>query len=235
MKVLVTRPHPDDEETAHDVAALGFAPMKDPVLRVEPRDWLSPDWDNIDGIIISSKNALTGFAGHAMPKHKPYYVVGERTAQALRKMGLIHVTGTVERSDDLPALINLQHKPGEGRFVHLTAPHTHNAFYDVLRREGFIVEPIVIYEAVAATALQPQTIAALKNGEIGIALFYSARSAEIFIELAAKAGVAKKLKQVRALCLSDAVADSCQRDLWAAIDVAKRPTQKHLLECLANT
>lgn len=234
MNVLVTRPAPDDEETAIELQALGFTPVKDPVLRIEPREWLSPDWEKIDGIIISSKNALAGFAGHAMPKHKPYFVVGERTALALRKMGLIHVTGTVERSDDIPALINLQHKPGEGRFVHLTAPHTHNAFYDVLRAEGFSIEPTVIYEAVAATALQAQTIAAIKNGTVNVALFYSARSAEIFVELASKAGISKKLQQIRAVCLSEAVADSCQRNLWQRVDVAKRPTQKHLLECLAN-
>lgn len=232
--VLVTRPAPDAEETEAEIRRLGFDVLCDPVLAITPRPWVSPEWENISGIIITSKNAMAGFAGHAMPKHKPYYVVGERTAQALRALGLVHVTGTVERSDDLPALLRLQNKPENSHFVHLTAAHSRDRFYETVRAEGYRLDSIVVYEAVAAEALRAETVAALKKQAVDYVTFYSARSAEIFHEMAARAGVVKLLKGVSAICLSEAVAESCARDLWKEVRAAVRPTQKHMLECLAE-
>jgi uroporphyrinogen-III synthase len=233
-KVLVTRPGSDAEETEMELLKAGYQVVKDPILAIEPRSWVSPEWEKVDAIIITSKNALAGFAGHAMPKHKPYYVVGERTSQALRKLGLIHITGTVERSDELPALIRLQHKPPNIRFVHLTAAHSHNAFYDVMKTEGYAIDTFVIYEAVAAKELQAETVRALKEKEIDAVTFFSARSAEIFQDHALAAGLGKTLKTLDAICISDFVAGSCDDGLWRSVRAASRPTQKHLLECLAH-
>lgn len=232
--VLVTRPEADAEETAAELKKRGYDVICDSILSINPQIWAEPDWQKIDGIIITSKNALAGFAGHMIPKHTMFSIVGERTSQALRKAGFVHVTGTVERSDDLPPLIRLQHKPGDGALLHLTARHTHNQFYASLQADGYVITPVVVYEAAAAAAFQPETIAALRSGAIQAVTFYSARSAEIFHDLARKSGMTGKLKSVQAVCLSRAIADSCDATLWQKLFVAERPTQQHMLECLAN-
>lgn len=232
--VLVTRPQADAAESAAELEKLGYTIICDSVLSIQPCAWAEPDWDSINGVIITSKNALAGFAGHRIPKHSTFSVVGERAALALRALGYVHVTGTVERSDDLPALIRLQHKPGGLPLLHLTSAHTHDAFYAPLHAQSYAITPIIVYAAVAAAALAAETVSALREGSIGIVTFYSARSAEIFHDLARAAGLGPHLKAAHAVCLSKAIADSCDAPLWAGVHVAERPTQKHMLECLAR-
>ncbi len=231
--ILVTRPESESAETAEALKKRGFTTLVDPVLAIKALEWREPDWTKIAGIFVTSKNALAGFDGHYIPKEKMFFIVGDRTSQALRAKGYVHVTGTVERSDDLPALARLQHKPNAGTFIHLTAPHSHDGFHAILAAEGFDIQRIHVYEAVAAHDFQLGTLDALKLGTLAAALFYSARSAEIFHELLAKNRLTEKVARMQAVCLSDAIAASCTAP-WQKVLVAERPTQKHLLDCLAN-
>jgi uroporphyrinogen-III synthase len=93
----------------------------------------------------------------------------------------------------------------------------------------------VVYEAVAAKTFSPATISLLKNKKIDVVTFYSARSAEIFHDLLRAAHCEAAVKYMQAVCLSDSIADSCKDYPWVRIHVAERPTQKHILECLANS
>lgn len=230
--ILVTRPLPDADETRAALEALGHQVVCDPILDIRTLPWEEPDWAKIDGVIVTSRNAIYGFAGHLVPKSTMFSLVGERTQETLRRMGYVHVTGTVDRADDLPPLIRVQH-PAGAHLLHLTAAHARDKFYAPLAAEGYRITAIQLYEAVAAESFRPQTIAALKTGDLDTALFYSARSAEIFHELAAVAGLSAKLKSMRAVCLSAAIADSFERTLWGDVQVAARPTQQHMLDCLA--
>ena len=73
---------------------------------------------------------------------------------------------------------------------------------------------------------------ALTQGEIDAATFFSPRTAESFARLVAKAGLSDALRGVRAICLSQAVADKITYLPWDGVKVAERPTQESLLAIL---
>lgn len=233
--ILITRAEDDAQDTAQKVQALGYATLIDPILRITPQAWEEPDWKQVAAILVTSHNALRGFAGHAVPRDKFFFPVGARTTCELRAMGYIHATGTVEKSDDLPFPIRMQIKPGQGVLLHLTSHHAHDAFYAVLEKEGYKIDVRHVYHAEESKKLQDGTLAALRQGEVAGALFYSARTVTIFQQLIHHHGAQAGLRRVRALCLSAAVAAACDKNMWKSVEAAEVPTQDRLMDCLAKS
>jgi uroporphyrinogen-III synthase len=233
--ILITRAEDDALETAKDIAALGYATLLDPILRLYPETWQEPEWSDVAALIITSHNALRGFDGHMLPRDKLYFLVGARTARELRARGFIHVTGTVEKSDDLPFPIRMQRTPKDGMLLHLTSEHSHNDFYEPLQREGFRIETRRVYRAEEAKELNAATLTALRDGQVSGALFYSARTLAIFEGLVKRHNASAGLKNIHAVCLSRAVANAGDAALWKSLAVADAPTHASLMDCLAKT
>jgi uroporphyrinogen-III synthase len=101
-----------------------------------------------------------------------------------------------------------------------------------LRAQRFAVERRVLYEARAATALNPAAVDSLRAGEVALALFFSPRTAAIFARLADVAGVTECCAKVVALSISRA-ADAALAGLpWHDRRIAERPNQPALLDAL---
>jgi uroporphyrinogen-III synthase len=103
-----------------------------------------------------------------------------------------------------------------------------------LEQAGFRYRREVLYQARAADRLSEATLAALGQGRIDGALFFSPRTAESFVALANRAGAAAHLARVSAYCLSDAVAAKAGAAAWKRIVVAERPEQDSLLAAVAR-
>jgi uroporphyrinogen-III synthase len=232
--LLITRAEDDAHYTAQKVEALGYATLIDSMLWIYPQEWEEPEWAKISAIIITSPNVLAGLKGHQLPREKFFFPVGARSAQMLRAQGFIHITGAVEKSDDLPFPIRMQIRPEEGSLLHLTSMHAHDAFYEVLKKEGYKIAVRHVYHAEESKKLQDATITALQKGEINGVFFYSARTATIFQDLCRHQKVAEYLHSVCALGLSSAVAAACDKKLWKSIHAAEAPTHASLMDCLAK-
>jgi uroporphyrinogen-III synthase len=234
QRLLITRAEDDAQHTAQKVGELGYATLIDSMLRIHPQEWKEPEWNKISAIIVTSPNVACGLEGRQLPREKFFFPVGARATQMLRNRGFIHVTGAVEKSDDLPYSIRMQIRPEEGSLLHLTSKHAHDAFYDVLRKQGYKIAVRHVYHAEESRKLQEATVQALQKGEIGGVLFYSARTATIFQDLCRRQKVAENLRSVCALGLSPAVAAACDKKLWKSIHAAEAPTHPSLMDCLAK-
>lgn len=233
-RVLITRAEDDALETAANAQALGYETLTDSILRIHPETWSEPDWEKVAALVVTSHNALRGFEGHTIPRDKLFFLVGARTAKELRARGYIHVTATVEKSDDLPFPMRMQLSPKDGMLLHITSEHAHNAFYEPLKREGFRIETRHVYRAEESRQLQEATLKALNEGAINAALFYSARTVSIFEGLIARHNAKETLRKVHALCLSEAIASACDKSLWKSVQFAVKPTHESLMDCLAK-
>jgi len=101
-----------------------------------------------------------------------------------------------------------------------------------LRAHGFVIERSVLYEARPVAALSASAVRALRCGTIDFALFFSPRTAAIFVSLAGIAAVAGCCRSITALAISPAV-DGVLTDLpWRERRVAEKPNQRALLDTL---
>jgi uroporphyrinogen-III synthase len=227
MRVLVTRSAHDAGRTAERLAGLGHAACLAPVTRIVPTGDPAPE-ARCDALIVTSAHAADALA--AVDRQKPVFTVGERTADAVRSQGFADVTVADGDAVSLSRLIRGRLPPGLA-LLHVTARHHKEEPAASLRAAGFTMLPWQAYEAKAVEHLPEAAIAALRTGQIGAALHYSRRSADLVVRLAEEAGVASHLRAFLHLCLSADVAAPLTA-AGAATLVAGDPSEDALLRLL---
>ena len=233
--VLITRPYPDAERTAAAVAALGHTPLIDPMLTVRPVPGPSLDLRATQGILATSVNGVRAIAARTDRRDLPLYAVGGRTAETARQAGFTAVEDAGGNAADLAALIALRVDPAKGWLLHVSGRDVAVDLAALLGPRGYRITRVVGYEAVAADALAPETLAALDAGGMAYALFFSPRTARTFVSLLRKGKVpAERCAPVEALCLSPAVARALAAEAlpWRGVRSAATPDADALLALL---
>lgn len=227
MRVLVTRSAGDAERTAQRLTALGHAACLAPVTRIVPTGDPAPDAPH-DALIVTSAHAADALAG--LDRHKPVFAVGARTADAVRAQGFAHVAVAEGDAVSLSRLIRGS-LPAGLVLLHVTGRHHKEEPAASLRAAGFAVLQWEAYEAKAVETWPEAAVGALRTGQIGAALHYSRRSADLVVRLAGEAGLASNLRAFPHLCLSADVAAPLTA-AGAATLVAEDPSEDALLRLL---
>ncbi len=230
--ILITRVVEHAHATQKDVQAWGGDSLIDPLLTIQPIHDDQPISATTGALIITSRNALVGLKTLQNVQELPLFVVGAGTAHHCASAGFNHCCGIAEQSSELPQRIKAALSPRAGGLLHVTSQHAHTEFYDALLDAGYGIEQRFVYSAKAASAFQAETLEALQAGRLWGALFYSARTADIFNNLIAAAGFASCIGDLHALCLSQAVAGTLEQPKWKAVSVAPSPTHASLMDTL---
>lgn len=218
MRLLLTRTEQDNRLLADMLAQKGHQPIAAPLLNIRQKPYQLPQVLP-DDVIITSRHAVPAAASlHAAQ----FYVVGEQTALALRQSGCNRVAA---EAPDAARLIPLL--PDDGReYLYLSGEDIRCDFSQSLGQSA--VSRVVVYEALAATALPQEAAHALQYRGVDGALFFSPRTAEIFHRLCPRLP-----DDMTAFCLSPAVAEICaEQGAWAHIVVAEQPTLAAMIHAI---
>jgi uroporphyrinogen-III synthase len=238
MRVLITRPRDEAEVLAGRIESLGFIPLIDPMIEIKTLSNVSVESRNLQAVVFTSANGVKAFAnapdGTAFPRSLTVFAVGTATAAAARAAGftaVIEGPGTVE---DLARLIAERCSPARGPLLHVSGSTVARDLAPLLAQTGLAVNRIILYESVQATQLQGETRDGFARGAIGVALFFSPRTARTFVNLVTDVNLAGTTGSVVALSLSPAVAEALAPLAFARTLTAARPTTDALLESLAS-
>jgi len=226
MRLLVTRPEPDNERTAATLRAAGHDVMLAPLLHIEAvpdADFGAPPFA---GVLITSANGARALAGH--PRRGeclalPVLAVGASSAEAARRAGFTDVKSADGDAADLARL-------AATRFAGAASPLLHIAGEDragELALPGLRLRTVVAYRAAKAKAFPPPVLEALRQGALDGILHFSRRSAESYLDCS-EGVVAAALKPVH-YCLSARAAEPLAAAGAAHIQVAPRPDEASLL------
>jgi uroporphyrinogen-III synthase len=232
VRVLITRPRSEALALRDALRARGIDSLSEPMLEIRLRPKARLDLDNIQAILLTSANGARALGLATTRRDVPILAVGGATAQAARVEGFASVTeaaGTVATLADAAKAVL---KPEGDPLIHVTGSAVAGDLAGELRSAGFAIERVVLYDAIAAREFSRECTAAIVAGGIDAVLFFSPRSAAVFVNLAKAVGVATAFGRVDALCLSRAVADAAGDLDWRQIRVAARPGQRALLGLL---
>lgn len=233
MRILVTRPAEDGEAFAHDLRQHGIETLLDPLLTIELLDGPPPALDGVQAVLATSANGIRAFAARETRRTIPVYAVGAASAACARALGFDPVISAAGDVTALARLVSERLDPKAGAVLHVAGSHLAGDLAGALERAGFVYRRAVLYEAHTASALAPETSAALQAGTIdGVALF-SPRTAKTFAALVSAAGLTDRLRAVTAFCLSAAVATAARGLAWRAIAVAAQPDKDALVATIA--
>lgn len=227
LRALVTRPRPEAATLAALLAERGIDAVIEPMIDIVDRAAPPPDLGGVRAILCTSANGVRALARAHGERGVPVFAVGDATARAARAAGFDRVESAGGDVEDLAHLTTARLRPTEGRLLHVAGSEVAGDLAGRLGAAGFVVDRAVLYEARAATTLTPETADLIDRGEIGLALFFSPRSATIFARLAAP--VAAGLSTAAAISISTA-ADTALDDLpFRERLIAATPTQAALL------
>ncbi len=156
MRLLVTRPEPDGEQTAAALRARGHEVLVSPLLHIDAipdADLGAGPWA---GIIMTSSNAARALERHPRGPEiarLPVFTVGRRTAVAARSVGFADVASADGDADDLVRAILARHLETGAALLYLAGEDRAADVAGALVAQGLRVETAVVYRAVAADGL----------------------------------------------------------------------------------
>jgi len=231
MRVLVFRPQQDAERSAQALRERGRDPVVAPLFQIVPSGEKPPKGP-FDALVLTSANAVP--AVETLPKTwrstLPAFCVGTRTADTVGKLGFTAHSAQGGRAD-LLALI-LERLPTGQKLLFVAGRDRHEDLPQKLRDAGHEVAVWTAYEAKAVDALPASAADALRDGSADAALHYSPRSAQIFLDLAAKAGLAEQAQALPQLALSIEVAAPLIAAGSDTVLVAEHPEEAALFAAL---
>ena len=236
MKVLITRPREDALPLARALAARGIETLIAPMLTITPlpeaAQRLSEQMAGAQALLFTSANGVRAFAAASPRRELPVFAVGDATAAAARLADFRSVSSAGGDVEDLAELAAARLSPDHGALLHAAGTEVAGDLAGRLGTLGFRVHRARLYEAVEASALEPEAAEALRRGEIAVALFFSPRTARSFVRLAAAEGLEESCRGSSAIALSPAVATALADLPWHSLRTAAAPTQSDLLAVL---
>lgn len=254
-QVVITRPEPMAVETEKRLNAMGIETLLLPMHKVEALP-LAPhetaEIDDIDdtddtgpALIVTSLNGVAfGLQRSTVERSIPVYAVGDKTAEAARKLGFREVHSAAGNAHDLVALIKKQATTIEQfiqyNFIHYTGgtlprADDHRQFAsttalninDALAEVGISVKTVMCYGLVRS----PHKLQEYDFDSYNHVLFYAASALQQFETLARQAEIPHILKGMTAYCLSERIKEASDAE-WNSIKCAAEPTESALLALL---
>lgn len=233
MRLLLTRPALDAEGSRRTLIAMGHQVAIAPLIDIQFREDVDLPALAWQALLVTSGNAARALALHgeaARLRMLPVFAVGDQSAARLQELGFHQVESADGDVHALASLVRRRLDPAGGPLLHVAGSVRAGDLVTMLSE--FDCKRVVLYDAMAATALPPQLERELMSGEVEGVLFYSPRTARIFSALLTQPALLERLSGMIAYCLSPAVAASLPRDRFRHIRVAMEPKESALLHLI---
>ncbi len=228
MLILLTRAIDESRRTAARLSRLGHEAVVSPAFDLVPTGALWPA-GVIDRVIATSARAFELFSSlpdWPLPEACrliPLFLVGERTRDAARERGFCGPALVAPDAKTLAEKIELSCASRQ-KLVYLAGRDRGPELENKLAELGHAVELIEVYAAQPAEILTEEALALSRTGKIAAVLHYSRRSAEIYLNLARKAGL--DLARLNHVCISQNAAAPLLSAGIHAVLVAKAPNEE---------
>jgi uroporphyrinogen-III synthase len=233
MRILLTRPLDDSLRIAELLRARGHTALIAPLMEIRFRDGPEISLDGIQAVLATSANGVRALARRSARRDVAILAVGPQTAAEAQALGFTEVRNAQGDAAALALAVEKWAEPERGALLHVAGREASAQLARKLTERDFEVRTAVLYDAAPAETLPAEITQALAEGNLDAAMFFSPRSARVFVECIDGAALGAKCAGMTAYCISQAVADRLAPLTFAALRVAKNPNQEALLALLA--
>lgn len=234
MRALITRPKEDSTTIAKQLEELGIESVIEPLMTVELVAEVKFDLDGVQAILLTSRNGARALASATASRHVVVYAVGDSTAELARELGFKSVESSSGDSESLAKLVRQRLNPDDGTLLHVVGNAVAGDIGGMLANDGFEVRRQELYTAHPVAALSVTTCGMLSNNAIDLALFFSPRTAQTFVDLIEQAELADACADMTAVCMSRAVALAVGSLKWREVHISGRPDLRSIIDIAAS-
>jgi uroporphyrinogen-III synthase len=232
MRVLVTRPEQDAQETAARLNARGHTTLVAPLLAVRFIDGDTIALEGIQAILATSVNGVRALARRTTRRDVALFAVGRQTSAAARSLGFKSVSNADGDATALADAVVRSLDPKAGRVVHVAGADAAGTLVERLVASGYDTRAIVLYNIDAVDSLPKALAEALRTTALDAVINFSARSASILRSCILKAGLESSCVTLVSACISRASAEALAPLRFRELRIAAAPNQDALLDCL---
>lgn len=228
--ILVTRPEPDLAHSTFRLRALNLDAVKLPLMRRVTLDTSLPPASRFGGIAISSASALRSLDERGAVREYeqlPVFAVGDASACEARLLGFKDVRGANGSFEDLVALI-AEASPA-APVLYPSGTRLSGDLDAALGRHGIAVATVPVYDMHAAAEIPEALVAEIGAGRIDAGLFYSRRTAEIFVALTAGRLGPRVFEDFAVLSISRKAAEPLAAAGFKRVLVASHPDEEAMM------
>ena len=226
LTVWITRAEPAASETAERVAAHGHTPIVQPLLTLERLPHPQMDLHDVRALAFTSANGVRAFAAASPERTFRVFAVGAATAEAAKAAGFRSVLSGDGDVAALAARIAARSLEMRGGVVLSPGPvEPAGDLVGALQKAGIEARAVALYDTVPAP-IDPAFLTGLSK--IDIALLHSPKASRALAKILRK----HPAPQLRALCLSKAVARPLARIELADVASSPIPVEAALLNLL---
>ncbi|MBN8532131.1 MAG: uroporphyrinogen-III synthase [Alphaproteobacteria bacterium] len=215
--ILLTRQPERCAVLAAELAPMGYEVHVQPLQAITALSVGVTDVSSVDGVIITSQNALHGLEG--LPRTLPVYAVGQETVGKIREIGFI----TVAWQPTAEELVEVLKTSKSRSFLYLSGDYISRDFGASLKPYGAAVQRVIAYRADPVSGFSRETLALLASGREVAVMFFSGRPIRIFLDLLARHDLEDAASRMTALVIHPRYRDAC-RD-FAVCHAAAEPSQ----------
>ncbi|MDB5431868.1 MAG: hemD [Caulobacter sp.] len=226
LKVWITRAEPAASVTAERVAALGHQAVLDPLLVVQPLE-AEIDLNGVAALAFTSANGVRAFAALTKDRTARVFAVGAATAQAAKTAGFRQVLSAEGDVAALAARIAARKRELKGVVLHPGAAEPAGDLVGALEAAGLEARLLALYDT-APVKPSEATLEALDG--LDSVLLHSVKAAKTLALLLRR----HPAPQLRALCLSPAVAKPLARAKLREVVKASMPIETALLNLIGR-
>ncbi|QJC27413.1 uroporphyrinogen-III synthase [Anaplasma platys] len=230
--LLLTRPVADSIKSKNVLVALGFEVFIEPMFEVVYHPTTIPKIHEYDLVIATSRHGITGLARVTEARDIPMVTVGDSSREHAIDLGFVAVDTVSGTVSDL--LQYLKHEACGSRVLYVRGTHTSYALCSSAVQLDVSLEEVVLYGTDESSGLSAKCSHLLSSGGISGILFYSTRTAEIFMELAASNQQQGHLCHIKAYTISPRAKQVLRDYGWKEILVSEHPTEVSLFELLLH-
>jgi uroporphyrinogen-III synthase len=228
MRLIVTRPEPDDMRTGRALMRLGHEAILSPMLDIVLDAKAPIPERSYQAVLVTSSNAVRALAARALrpvAADIPLLAVGDQTALEAKRAGFAAARSAGGALDDLVTVAKRDLSPAMGPLLYAAGEERSGDLAGELAEKGFEVETAVVYRAHPRKTLANVAKDALKAGAVDGVLFYSRRSAAAFALALRTDKLAPLGAKVACFCISEAAAEALGRAVTGKVLVAEKPNQ----------
>jgi uroporphyrinogen-III synthase len=218
VKVLITRPIAEAQTLAEQLAGMGYAPIIAPLLEIHLKPNINfKELEQYEALIISSKNAIKAIVN--ADKKLKLLIIGQQTTEFAKSLGFINSIYIGKNISQLKKTIKV-----EQNLLYLSGTDITDDLSDLN------VKRKIVYQAKAIVS--DSLLKFIKLKQLKICLFFSTRTAQVFIDFINKNRLKSYCQDIIVLALSDKISYSFKELEFKACYSASEPTLQKLLASL---
>lgn len=244
MHILITRPEPDATEMQKMLSIRGISSDVAPLLEITIEPPPAALAREASALVVTSRNGLRALArlpALAEHLHRPLLVVGSGTGAAARELGFTDVTvGPATAKDLVPIIISAWREKiapsmaTPGPVLHLAGDKISFDLSPPLAAAGIPFRRATVYHSKPSDRLPDRVVSCLDRSGYDAIVLMSPLTAETFVDLVRKTGMAAAAKQPTYLCLSKGIAAIAATLGAQKLRLAAKPNIEEMLALISE-